>query len=168
MTQLTTNTPKKPTAFKPKSSGKGSYRQRMSPVHTWFGLLMGWLLYLVFFMGTLSYFKEEITIWTTPAITSNTAITNDDQLVWAAQKAQNDYPNANSITVTAGDGRTPLTITARVGEKRADREILLLTQDGTLAKASDWSRGGTFFTAYTTTYIIWIPALPDGLWGLPL
>lgn len=123
---------------------QGSYRQLMSPVHTWFGLLMGWLLYLVFFMGTLSYFKDEITLWSTPAIVSSTAPTTDDVLIWAVKQAQQDYPNAQSITAKAADGRTPLTVTIR-GEKRSDRETLILANDGTLTKVSTWSLGGDFF-----------------------
>ena len=35
-------------------------RQSMSWLHTWSGLLLGWLLYAVFFTGTLSYFRDEI------------------------------------------------------------------------------------------------------------
>ena len=35
-------------------------RQSMSWLHTWSGLLLGWLLYAVFFTGTLSYFVDEI------------------------------------------------------------------------------------------------------------
>jgi len=35
-------------------------RQSMSWLHTWSSLLLGWLLYAVFFTGTLSYFVDEV------------------------------------------------------------------------------------------------------------
>lgn len=49
---------------------KRGYRQIMSDVHTWFGLLLGWLLFLIFSMGAVSYFNEELTIWMQPEVLS--------------------------------------------------------------------------------------------------
>ena len=43
-------------------------RQSMSWLHTWSGLLLGWLLYAVFFTGTLSYFVDEIDDWMRPEL----------------------------------------------------------------------------------------------------
>lgn len=43
-------------------------RQSMSWLHTWCGLLLGWLLYAVFFTGTLSFFVDEITDWMRPEL----------------------------------------------------------------------------------------------------
>ncbi|MEE4450562.1 PepSY-associated TM helix domain-containing protein [Novosphingobium resinovorum] len=42
------------------------FRQSMAWLHTWSGLLLGWLLYAVFFTGTTAYFNQEITAWMTP------------------------------------------------------------------------------------------------------
>lgn len=53
---------------KMKKPTKRGYRQVMADVHTWFGLLLGWLLFLVFSMGTVSYFNEEITRWMQPEL----------------------------------------------------------------------------------------------------
>lgn len=43
-------------------------RQRMSWLHTWVGLLAGWLLYAMFITGSVSYFREELTQWMQPEI----------------------------------------------------------------------------------------------------
>ncbi|EPM93235.1 membrane protein, partial [Pseudomonas syringae pv. actinidiae ICMP 19070] len=40
----------------------------MAWLHTWVGLLFGWLLFAIFLTGTLSYFKDEITQWMQPEI----------------------------------------------------------------------------------------------------
>ncbi|MDF4005215.1 PepSY-associated TM helix domain-containing protein [Luteibacter sp. PPL552] len=48
---------------------KGSLRQSMAFLHTWAGLLFGWLLLLVFVTGTTAYFQDEITRWMQPEIT---------------------------------------------------------------------------------------------------
>ncbi|MET0126352.1 MAG: PepSY-associated TM helix domain-containing protein, partial [Pseudomonas caspiana] len=42
---------------------KGKFRQSMSWLHTWCGLLCGWLLCAIFLTGTLSVFREPITRW---------------------------------------------------------------------------------------------------------
>ncbi|WP_230657336.1 PepSY-associated TM helix domain-containing protein [Psychrobacter sp. I-STPA10] len=51
--------------WQPKPKG---YRQIMSEVHTWFGLLLGWLLFTIFIMGTVSYFNDDLTAWMQPEI----------------------------------------------------------------------------------------------------
>ncbi|MEG3059972.1 MAG: PepSY-associated TM helix domain-containing protein [Comamonas sp.] len=43
------------------------WRQRLGPVHTWVGIVLGGLLFAVFWMGTLSVFDREIDRWMMPA-----------------------------------------------------------------------------------------------------
>lgn len=50
---------------------KEGFRQAMAWLHTWTGLIFGWMLFAIFLTGTLSYFKEEITHWTKPEIQSH-------------------------------------------------------------------------------------------------
>jgi uncharacterized iron-regulated membrane protein len=47
--------------------GRG-IRQTMSDLHTWTGLLAGWILYAMFLTGTVSYFKDEISQWMRPEL----------------------------------------------------------------------------------------------------
>ena len=42
-------------------------RQAMTWLHTWFGLLLGFVLIVVFFFGSLSVFDREIDRWAVPA-----------------------------------------------------------------------------------------------------
>ncbi|MEM7277955.1 MAG: PepSY-associated TM helix domain-containing protein, partial [Pseudomonadota bacterium] len=41
----------------------GSFRQSMTWLHTWFGIVVCWLLYFMFITGTTGYFDEEIDAW---------------------------------------------------------------------------------------------------------
>ncbi|VVE68985.1 peptidase [Pandoraea anapnoica] len=50
---------------KPQARG---IRQTMSDLHTWSGLLVGWLLYAMFLTGTVSYFKDELSQWMRPEV----------------------------------------------------------------------------------------------------
>ncbi len=40
----------------------------MSGLHTWVGLLLGWILYAMFLTGTVSYFKDELSQWMRPEL----------------------------------------------------------------------------------------------------
>lgn len=42
----------------------------MAWLHTWSGLLLGWLLFMIFLAGTASYFREEISRYTRPEVQS--------------------------------------------------------------------------------------------------
>lgn len=44
----------------------GGFRQLMGWLHTWAGLLVGWLLYFIFLTGTAGYFDAEIDRWMQP------------------------------------------------------------------------------------------------------
>ena len=45
----------------------------MSSLHTWMGLLVGWLLYAMFLTGTVSYFRDEISQWTRPELAAQSS-----------------------------------------------------------------------------------------------
>ena len=47
---------------------KDGFRQTMSWLHTWSGLVVGWLLFAIFVTGTLAYFRPEITQWMQPEL----------------------------------------------------------------------------------------------------
>lgn len=43
-------------------------RQSQSLLHTWSGLLTGWILFTVFLAGSLSFWRDEISRWTRPEL----------------------------------------------------------------------------------------------------
>jgi hypothetical protein len=52
---------------------KEGLRQSMAWLHTWCGLLVCWVLLLVFAGGSASYFKEEISLWMMPELHASAA-----------------------------------------------------------------------------------------------
>ena len=44
----------------------------MASLHTWSGLLVGWILFAVFATGTAAYYREEISLWMKPELHSLT------------------------------------------------------------------------------------------------
>jgi uncharacterized iron-regulated membrane protein len=47
---------------------KDGFRQSMAWLHTWVGLVVGWILYFMFLTGTLGYFDTEIDRWMRPEL----------------------------------------------------------------------------------------------------
>lgn len=47
---------------------KETFFRTLSWLHTWAGLLVCWVLLLIFFAGSLSYFRHEISLWTEPEL----------------------------------------------------------------------------------------------------
>lgn len=56
-----------------RQAGRG-IRQSMSDLHSWAGLLLGWILYAMFMTGTVSYFKDELSQWMRPELAHQTQI----------------------------------------------------------------------------------------------
>ncbi|KRC76328.1 peptidase [Achromobacter sp. Root83] len=51
-----------------KMQGEEGLRQSMSWLHTWAGLIFGWVLFAMFLTGSLAFFRPEITRWMQPEI----------------------------------------------------------------------------------------------------
>jgi len=54
----------------------GGFRQSMAWLHTWAGLTLGWVLFLMFLTGTAGYFDTEIDRWMQPELPASQANLN--------------------------------------------------------------------------------------------
>ncbi|MCL1051697.1 PepSY domain-containing protein [Shewanella abyssi] len=50
---------------------KENFFRSMTWLHTWVGLLVCWVLLLIFFAGTMSYYRHDISLWTKPELHQN-------------------------------------------------------------------------------------------------
>lgn len=88
---------------------KGGLRQSMAWLHTWSGVLPGWLLYFVFLTGTLGYFSVEIDRWMRPELPLRAH--SDPQLQLIEQglvRLQLRAPGAERWTVELPQRKSPL------------------------------------------------------------
>ncbi len=86
---------------------KESLRQSMAWLHTWTGLLFGWLLFAIFATGTAAYFQEEITRWMQPEVVGATdQITATEGAVRYVQKVA---PDAETWFITPPNSRSATT-----------------------------------------------------------
>jgi len=83
---------------------KQGFRQSMAWLHTWTGLLVGWLLLLIFMGGTSSYYKQEISRWMRPElpVTQVDAATAADS---AERYLRQNAPDALSWNISLPDAR---------------------------------------------------------------
>lgn len=122
------------------------FRQAMAWLHTWLGLCFGWLLFAIFFTGTLSYFKEELSHWAQPevpvrAVDTRTALGNA-QAYLAQHAAQADawyiMPPTSRQAALEVMWQAPPGAGSRFISKPLD------PANGALVQARD-SKGGDFF-----------------------
>lgn len=78
------------------------FRQSMAWLHTWSGLLVCWILFLVFCGGTASYFREEITLWMKPELHAShrQEVTRAQAVQVALTALQNKAPDATRWFIT--------------------------------------------------------------------
>jgi uncharacterized iron-regulated membrane protein len=80
----------------------------MSWLHTWSGLLLGWLLFAIFVTGTLSYFRNEITFWMQPELHSAQVVpTEQIAFVRALALLAREAPDAQQWSLTLPSPRNP-------------------------------------------------------------
>lgn len=82
------------------------FRQSMSWVHTWTGLVMGWLLFAIYVTGGLSYFRNEITLWMQPEL--HAAAAGDDWLPKALGLLAEKGAGAQQWTISPPGPRSPV------------------------------------------------------------
>lgn len=84
---------------------KDGFRQAMAWLHTWSGLVVGWLLFAIFVTGTLAYFRPEITQWMQPELPREGSTA---QHATAAERYLRDVaPVARSWIISLPDEREP-------------------------------------------------------------
>ena len=124
------------------------FRVAMSWLHTWAGLVLGWLLFAIFLTGTLSLFKDEFNLWMRPALhglpASNAAV--DTAIADKAQAALLRYaPGATQWFMRLPDARNPAVHVRwrSAGQRRLD-PLYLHPQTGEPIATRD-TMGGDFF-----------------------
>ncbi|AOS04219.1 hypothetical protein ATY48_21570 [Xanthomonas oryzae pv. oryzae] len=98
---------------------KQGFRQSMAWLHTWTGLLVGWVLLLIFMGDTASYYRDEISRWMRPELPTTTVSTTT-ALGSAEQYLQTHAADAVRWNITLPDPRTPVVSMYWQNPTRAD------------------------------------------------
>jgi len=123
-------------------------RQAMSWLHTWSGLIFGWVLFAMFLTGTLAFFRPEINAWMKPEV--NVRPVSEAQSIAAAERYLSEKaPDAVRWYITPSTARAPQVQVSyedpKAGRGRAGfKTVQLNPADGSVIEARA-SRGGEFF-----------------------
>ncbi|MCX2863248.1 PepSY-associated TM helix domain-containing protein [Paucibacter sp. PLA-PC-4] len=89
---------------------KEGFRQAMAWLHTWVGLVLGWLLFAIFLSGTLAFFKLELNHWSRPELHGLGPAQPLDAVALARAEASLHWlaPAAQSWRLSLPDERRPV------------------------------------------------------------
>lgn len=127
---------------------KEGLRQSMAWLHTWSGLVVGWLLLAIFMTGTASYYRSEITAWMHPEIRPSAPISEAASLKQAMDWLEQCAPDAASWLIDLPTTRLPVTqvMWQGAGERRYNSEWLDPASTQTLTPRKTF--GGDFFYGF--------------------
>lgn len=135
-------------AAQSKHPGEEGLRQSMSWLHTWAGLIFGWVLFAMFLTGSLAFFRPEITRWMQPEIQVQPAPAVE--AVATAQRHLAEHaPDARRWFITPPSDREPLIqLLYQVPKpKPGERGFVRVKLDAATGQAvtARQTRGGDFF-----------------------
>ncbi|MCO6417752.1 PepSY domain-containing protein [Siccirubricoccus sp. KC 17139] len=122
---------------------KQGFRQCMAWLHTWAGLIPGWILFAVFLTGTASYYRGEISAWMRPDLRFEGSAPEATTL--AVRELQRIAPDAVSWLIGVPTAADPLIrLYWRPKQERRFRDAILDPATGRVAERGE-SKGGEFF-----------------------
>ncbi|SFX43601.1 PepSY-associated TM helix domain-containing protein [Azotobacter vinelandii] len=140
-------------------SANKSFRQSMTWLHRWAGLLLGWLLFAIFLTGTLTVFDKEINWWMQPELTSQ-GVDQHKAVRFAQEWLAREHADAPVWSIDLPTERSPV-LKISTGEGRhAERQVLDPESGGLLEPRE--SVGGNFFFRFhyslqlPRTFGVWV------------
>lgn len=120
-------------------------RQAMAWLHTWSGLVLGWLMFAIFLTGSLSFYRQEISLWMRPELQAGYS-PGQPPSAQALQAAQRTAAQAAQWSLHLPDERDPtLTLQWRPsGEQQRPQTLRLHPQTGEVLTPRE-TMGGDFF-----------------------
>lgn len=127
---------------------KPDFRKSMIWLHTYSGLIIGWLLFTIFLTGTLSYFNPEITQWMKPELLK---VSNSTNIInRSLDELHSRGEGASSWRIYLPDNRTEHWY-VQWGEGRRNRTTLDLGPENGQVITPRESAGGNFFRVFHYT-----------------
>lgn len=142
---------------------RNTFRQAMSFVHTWIGVVFSILLFLVFFMGTLSVFDQEIDRWMLPQTRFEAAPVSFDAQVKPTLETL--APDAKQWFIGYPTERSPA---IRIGWREGGTFVTRLIDPNNgklLPQVGSWGGTGFFFPFHYSFHIKWMEV---GYWILAI
>ncbi|MBQ4833597.1 PepSY domain-containing protein [Pseudoalteromonas sp. MMG010] len=152
---------------------KDKFLKTMTWVHLWVGLLACWIVYIVFYTGTVSFFRDEINLWNQPAIHNIQAqeqriAAQKDQLINTISYLSQHAENAPNWRITLPEPRIPYLefgyAKAKEPGQRRSQYINTQLDPNTMQPLAPFreTKGGAFF--YQVHYQLYFLKAIPGRW----
>jgi uncharacterized iron-regulated membrane protein len=129
-----------------------SLTQRMDWLHTWFGLVLGWLAFALFLTGTIAVFWLEIQHWAQPELHGAKMLSPEATVQYSVDYLQKVAPDSRRWSATLPDlDRHPLLVLSWLDENNA-QQFARLVPDGSGRKVDTVTNGGRFFVDFHWTF----------------
>lgn len=125
-----------------------TFTQSMSWLHTWCGLLLGWVLFAIFLTGTLAVFDRELNWWMQPEI-ERSPLDQAAAATTAQRWLEERHSHEQNWNIGLPTERSPV-LSVAVGEQRRGGGTLLHPQTGEVVQARQ-TAGGNFFLRFHYT-----------------
>lgn len=136
--------------------------QSLSWLHTWSGLIFGWLLFAIFLTGTLAVFDKEIDGWMRPEIPAH-GLNQAQAAQTALNYLQAAHSQARAWNIGLPTERSPA-LTVSAGEQRRGGGTYLDPHSGEPLQVRETAGGSFFFRFHFTLNLprnfgIWVVGL---------
>ena len=130
---------------------KQTLTQSMAWLHTWGGLIVGWLLFVIFLTGTLAVFDQEIDNWMNPELPAHQL--TDEQAVQRALGYLSEHePGAKQWGISLPYARSPQ-LQASTGGRRDGVSVTLDPDSGEVLPVRETVGGRFFFLFHFTLHM---------------
>ena len=142
-----------------------SFTQRMDWLHTWFGLVLGWLAFALFLTGTISVFWMEISHWAQPELHGAKMLSTPATVQYSLDYLRKVAPDSKRWNVYMPDfERHPLLVLSWLDENDA-QQFVRLVPDGSGREVTTVTNGGRFFVDFHWTFNRVVPDLQGRTFG---
>lgn len=135
---------------------QSSFRQSMTWLHTWAGLVFCWVLYFIFITGTVGYFDTEIDQWMQPELHRGKPVEAVKQVAIAEAWLTKHAPHADEWFIFPRNKRETLYLNARAftkGKESIEQSFNAETGEP-LAKARETGGGETLYRMHYVLHYI--------------
>ena len=130
---------------------KQTLTQSMAWLHTWGGLIVGWLLFVIFLTGSLAVFDQEIDNWMNPELPAH-QLTDEQAVQRALGYLREHEPDAKQWGISLPYERSPQ-LQASTGGRRDGVSVTLDPNNGEVLPVRETVGGRFFFLFHFTLHM---------------
>ena len=129
-----------------------SFTQRMDWLHTWFGLVLGWLAFALFLTGTIAVFWFEIQHWAQTELHGAKMLSLEDTVQYSVDYLEKVAPDSRRWAVYAAGPRPPSAAGAELARRERRAAIRAARARRLGNRGHHRHQGGRFFVDFHWTF----------------